>query len=1369
MNPRLILVFGLWLILWTFSLPGSFSLAAAAEGKRPYEMDWANRFADEVPSICGFEAAEGAWNVETDGTIATFEISKEQKLWGESVGKLTYRQEPEKQGKASVTLRPAEPLKLDGTFDAVSVWVYGNNWAWETDESTPRVTLELLFRDANGQEFPISMVTVNWKEWFLLFRHLNPELQERLHAPEARFTGIRIQNCRNAEERFLFFDGLAIRKEEFKPLTFKPRPKRGVVIPQQNQGLNMGNGRLPFPTRPETILPVTKNDAFRNQVQELEDGTGFALTYAGPDGELNCALAFPQKVEAPARPWDSVSVSWNGSRTIQPLTGGGVSELASPDDPLKTWPVVRHELVKCQLTDARTAGSKAGAKAVESVWKVTAANPNGDGLVSEVVTYTFSIQGKTLILETESAGKLVADVQYGALSTEGLEGVKVFPIPYYSYSYSGPNRPAAVCFRIAGEPSVPLFLLGNTDWYLNDGSEIYGGFGVEKAAKAARFNGGVRYRPKTDGERNPCYERFLLTISPDFEETLPTLANPVSPWKAVTGARHWYAHGATTREGDRKMWFNVHRHGLTEVVVTDHEVCFRDGGESFTFRTKAAPGKGGDPAFRDYSDFMNQEMGFVYGPYNNFTDFAPVNEYWSTDMPSRTCENQLQTAWARCYAPKPAWAVEYCEKLSPINQEKYHFRTAYCDVHTAVSSSSRVDYDSRVPGAGTQAATYYAYGEIMLLQKAAWNGPVYSEGNYHFPYCGLTDGNYAQDQGYRPAENPWLVNLDLRKIHDLCCNFGMGNPGMFYPGGSAPKADTPETRDVPSDRFFCATLAFGHPGFLSLQYGMRVTMRGYFNAQQLQSRFTQASAKQILYCGADGQLVEVSEAIASGILDRSQVVVKYSDGTVICANGSMTETMRTSFGGRTIELPPNGYSGWTEDGKVFTFSGMQAGKRCDYAVSPEYVFLDGRGALQRFPEACGSGCGVCRKVDENHREIILMEGAEVGFRIPAASAVALSHEGKEIGAASLFRSRGFTYVRPVEGAFSYLVTIDPNAVSETASASAPWEVTPGETVRIQGANDSVSFTIPKDAAVNRRFWFTLPEAWKMPEAEAKIDFCVRPLAMVKAACTAESLRLSVVPCVPAHSDLTATLNGVARPVKDGVVEFPLSVPEGANAEAKTPEMAEAPIRETFTVTLACGELTQTVRIESSFGFEFAKFPFPMGEALPKIQLNGKEPQDLMAGFGASWEKAAGLDCGTEKKDGFFTHPPYVKGQGLVFADWELDLAKLAVSSTSSAAEPILFEAFVGKRNGSDPGDGIRYRILVRDASGKETQLAETQVLTHEWKPISADLSPWQEQRITLRLITDPGSNTAGDWGTWGDLRFRATEKKAIRNVKVLNP
>jgi hypothetical protein len=130
--------------------------------------------------------------------------------------------------------------------------------------------------------------------------------------------------------------------------------------------------------------------------------------------------------------------------------------------------------------------------------------------------------------------------------------------------------------------------------------------------------------------------------------------------------------------------------------------------------------------------------------------------------------------------PKPTRAVELESQLSPIIQEKFQLDTSYCDVHTAVTPWSSVDYDARVPGAGRMADVFYAYGEIMLHQKETWNGPVYSEGNNHWYYCGLTDGNYGQDQRAQLAKNPWLVDFDLRKLHPLCCNFGMGNPGMFF-------------------------------------------------------------------------------------------------------------------------------------------------------------------------------------------------------------------------------------------------------------------------------------------------------------------------------------------------------------------------------------------------------------------------------------------------------------------------------------------------------------------------------------------------------------------------------------------------------------
>ena len=517
--------------------------------------------------------------------------------------------------------------------------------------------------------------------------------------------------------------------------------------------------------------------------------------------------------------------------------------------------------------------------------------------------------------------------------------------------------------------------------------------------------------------RNDCFERFFVTLSPRYEEVLPTLPNPKSPYMQVTGTHVWRAHGASDRKSDAAYWTNVWRLGMRECVITDHETGWRDGGESFTFRTKAAPGKGGDQGQYDYARLMQDKLGFVYGPYNNFTDFAPVNEFWSFDLISRTPDNQLQGAWMRCYAPKPARAVEYCAKLAPLIQDKFHFSTAYCDVHTAVAPWERVDYDSRVPGAGTFAATFYSYGEIMLHQKEAWKGPVYSEGNYHFFYSGLTDGNYAQDRGYDIPNSPWLVDFDLRRMHDLNCNFGMGAESMFY-GENRPAAG-PEDKDAYTDRFLAATVAFGHPGFLC-SGGMDKTLRGYYMIQQLAANYTLSPVKSIGYLDEKGQLLETSAAIASGAYQRNQIVTEYANGTVTAVNGNKTERMKW----RDQDLPPNGYCGWTQDRSILVLStdSGQGTPRYDYCVSPAYIYIDGRGRFTRLDDAASDGIGICRIVGKGQWEVIPYQGADCGFKLPPAKAVALDKDGRERGPAELRVSRGLTYVVPVQDAFSYLLT-----------------------------------------------------------------------------------------------------------------------------------------------------------------------------------------------------------------------------------------------------------------------------------------------------------------------------------------------------------
>ena len=147
--------------------------------------------------------------------------------------------------------------------------------------------------------------------------------------------------------------------------------------------------------------------------------------------------------------------------------------------------------------------------------------------------------------------------------------------------------------------------------------------------------------------------------------------------------------------------------------MLDWEVCWRDDAESFTYRSSAAPGKGGDEDLIEYVRKV-QDLGLRYSLYNNYVDYAPVNALWDEDMVVRLPNCGWQQAWFRTYTAKPARAVKLSRQISKASKHKFNPTAGGPDVHTAVSPYSRVDFDERMPGAGTMMTQFYAYGQLLL-------------------------------------------------------------------------------------------------------------------------------------------------------------------------------------------------------------------------------------------------------------------------------------------------------------------------------------------------------------------------------------------------------------------------------------------------------------------------------------------------------------------------------------------------------------------------------------------------------------------------------------------------------------------------------
>lgn len=1266
-------------------------------GSRPYEMVWAQRTEDTRPPLVDFENLDG-WTVETADAVAAWSATGRQPLWGERVGQLTYRAAG---GQPRVSVKPPRAIALPPGFDCFNLWLYGNNWAWVPDRTTPQVEIVLVLRGRQGQPVRISLGRVRWKEWWLMHRRLSRDEIEAL-GDSASVEAIEVLGGRNTDDRTLYFDNLAAYREELPPLEFEPRPARNLTLfPGQTAGTNTGPGRLPFPTREETILPDNLAKDYRVRLEQ--PGESYRFHYAGDDGHL------VYEYRPSSGTLGDVTAHWEGrGEPFRPLDGGGVAFWI--DERGKSVPPDKIEPLECRREG----------ETVISRWRCALGERRID------VEYRLRLWQKSLIIDCLCPGGEVGEFRTGR--AVGALNPRLVTLPYLT---GDAQRPAVL---VAGPADQPLFTFALIDYYRSNASSLWAVNRI--AGDGVEHNGGARYLPKTDGRRNDCFERLFLTVSPRFEEILPNVPNPKSPWMHVTGSRVWRAHGASNRESDYALWKRVARHGMSQIVITDHEVGWRDGGESFTFRTRAAPGKGGDEGQADYARKI-RGLGFRYGIYNNYTDFAPVNEYWHEDMVTRLPDGEWQTAWPRCYNPKPARAVEYESKLAPIIQQKFHLDTAYCDVHTAVRPWQYCDYDARVPGAGTFAATLYSYGEIMLHQKQTWNGPVYSEGNNHWYYCGLTDGNYGQDQAARLDEQPWLVDFDLRKLHPLCCNFGMGNLGMFF-GRDEGFGATPAEREARLDRFLAATLAFGHTGFLVMEGGMENAVRSYYSVQQIHAHYADQTAAEIRYADESGRLLDTSAAVATGAYQRSQVATRYSNGLEVVVNGHPSETWQTA----DAILPPNGWfvRGDLSDGKLLAFSALVDGHRADYVDSPAYIYANGRGRLTRFEKAlCDGQLAANRRGDGSVELIPVGKCSTLAVALDGQSAAAVAHDesGGEIGIAQTRFSRGLVHVTPVEGAFSYILKpVAPPAVSLRSPRMA---VVPGETVTVTGREEH-AFRIPPEATPGEPLWQSFEDAW--------IDFDVHPLVGAELVVDG-SLRLHLTPHVAAPTQATVTLAGEARTVELApesplALEWPWKRPTGEEVQ---------PVEVTVTAGSLHYRRTWWLKSEEAV-LKLGEFPaeFTAGQ---RLRGEGEKSLDDVTRAVADWRESS---CGGQSRKCLFMHPPYMHGVGYTFA--------LSPAIRLPADPPAVLACEIGKADGSDSGDGIVFRIAVVDSTGRETLLAEKSWIAHAWTPLEADLTPWAGQEVRLKLIADvgPNDNSSGDWACWSPIELRSRGLTLVTTV-----
>ena len=606
---------------------------------------------------------------------------------------------------------------------------------------------------------------------------------------------------------------------------------------------------LPFPTRKETILPLNKEKVFTNSVElsndkyifsYSDDITGFSYELKPEDGLLN-----------------SLILNYKG-KTIHLAKD---AKIKFSDDKKAQWKITEKVLKNDTLF-------------------VNATNITGNNKFK----FWFTINQKSFIFSIEETGTTgnVSEIDLGNISES--KGSKHIIVPFLIY---GSGRIPRILY------SDGLFFFKQVDWYYSNASDI-----IERKNRH-----GVKYIPKTNGVRNPVKEKFFINVSEDVQEVLPTIANPKSPMRSMMADRLWMIDGSDNYPEIKEYVKLLRALGLQQVAVRYHEGFWRDEGESYTFRTETAPGRGGDTAVQNLVEYI-KDRGWLTGLYSNYTDFAPVNANWNPDWVKRGPNGEWEVSWSRCYAPKPVIAREQEAYYAPLIHKKFGTNFSYCDVHTAVSPIARVDYDYRVPGAATFRKTFECYGLLLLNEKKSYHGPVYSEGNYQCFYAGLTDGNYA-NFALGLNKIPVFPDFQLLKIHPLEMD-----AGNVY----AEKAE-----------YIAYTLAYGNIGIINSgsigksDDDLSERIRRYAILQPLQKYYSMVPVKSIRYFD-NGEYYNSSEAIKKELIKKPKLALEYKSGLKVFINFS-DKIWEIEKSGNKYYLPKYGYLAYLDSAKVLGFYG----------------------------------------------------------------------------------------------------------------------------------------------------------------------------------------------------------------------------------------------------------------------------------------------------------------------------------------------------------------------------------------------------------------------------------------------------------------
>ncbi|MEK6968436.1 MAG: hypothetical protein AABX51_07455, partial [Nanoarchaeota archaeon] len=557
------------------------------------------------------------------------------------------------------------------------------------------------------------------------------------------------------------------------------------------------------------------------------------------------------------------------------------------------------------------------------------------------INLEYAIRGKSLAIRASSADRKVTQLQFVKTGGQGQSESVNPDLSYADQFLKGSLRKGN------------LFLKVYADFSESSASRLEYNHPYKLSSTQSGYNSLIRYTNLTDKKPNSLNEKVYITFSENILDVYPKYGNAPSQnldkLKNKFVLEFWqiYPCSLTTafRTCVQPTVAKYHSYGFKELIV------MLDDYTSF-IRPEFLPiAYDGPSRFEE----LNQNLS-KYGDnlvvYINYNDVFPNSKYYLAENMAKDQNGNPILTWngpdVDGYGLRTdklgVIETEFSNYMKPLGVDGYFF--------DALGNGWTVlDKDVNGVVKGKYAENIRQYSSVLLNAKQPGGELTLTEGGGTFTLLGPIDaaeGELVCCSGGR--HKAIIPDYNLKVTKNTGRFYGVGYYRRYFDANNDIYYNSISEADM--DDYATSTILLGNIGFIDSPMPWlhniddRTIIRHYYLIQHISALYGSSTAETIEY-HSSGNYRKLEDAIINNYdFVNPQIKENFQNGLVIYGNRNSQTSWQVSLDAETYTLPSNGFLARAPS--FFEYSGLVNGRRVDIAETPDYVFLDPRGATINF-------------------------------------------------------------------------------------------------------------------------------------------------------------------------------------------------------------------------------------------------------------------------------------------------------------------------------------------------------------------------------------------------------------------------------------